>query len=293
MSLEGPTGAGKTTLMRVYANAFPRVEDDDGVRVPILYLETPAPITTKGMAASLLEALGDPAAHQGTQWSMNSRLITLLRACQVELVILDDFQHLVDADTDRVLKTVSEWLKVTIKNSGIPFVVVGISGAIEKILRENSQLSRLFASREELLPFTWERARAAECADFVEFVRCAEQAIGLPVVVPYGSVDLLDRIHWATYGVVANIMNLLRYAQDIALGRGSLQVEAQDLAWAYRKRLLKHMGRINPFESAVWTRPAARNRSDSGDGSALQATGNRSRKRKHEQQSAGELLHAR
>jgi hypothetical protein len=296
MSLEGATGAGKTTLMRVYASAFPRVEDDDGVRIPVLYLETPSPSTTKGMAAEMLEALGDPAAHRGTQWYMNSRLITLLRACRVELVILDDFQHLVNADTDRVLKSVSEWLKVTIKNSCIPFIVTGVSGQIEKILRENDQLSRLFATREELLPFAWHRERVAECADFIEFVRCAEAAIGLPIVVPYDSVELLDRVHWATNGIVANIMNLIRYAQDKALGRRSKQVEAEDLAWAYRKRLLKHVCKTNPFETVEWTRPRSSNlRSNGRDGlrDAPQAMGNRSRKRKEEQPSPSDLLHAR
>jgi hypothetical protein len=175
----------------------------------------------------------------------------------VELVILDDFQHLIDSDTDRVLQTVSEWLKVTIKNSGIPFVVVGITGRVERVLQENSQLSRLFASREELLPFHWHREEESGSQDFREFVEHGEKAIGLPLLVPFDRTELLDRIYWATGGVVANIMNLLLHAQDKALGRvprpgdgGTLQVELADLSWAYAKRMAKHMRRPNPFASA-------------------------------------------
>jgi energy-coupling factor transporter ATP-binding protein EcfA2 len=274
MSLEGPTGAGKTTLMRVYASMFRPIDGDAGARIPVLYMETPSPISTKGMAAAMLEALGDPAAHKGTQWSLNSRLITLLRACQVELVILDDFQHLIDSDTDRVLQTVSEWLKVTIKNSGIPFVVVGITGRVERVLQENSQLSRLFASREELSPLYWHREDDIRSRDFREFVEDGERAIGLPLAVPFDRTELLDRIYWATGGIVANIMNLLLHAQDKALGRvnrtgagGTPQVELADLSWAYAKRMAKHMRRFNPFASAegCW--------SDSVGGSVLVGKG--------------------
>ena len=73
MSLEGVTGAGKSTLVRNYAEQFPRCETEEGTVIPVFYLETPSPVTVKGMASVLLEKLGDPAAHKGTLWSMNSR----------------------------------------------------------------------------------------------------------------------------------------------------------------------------------------------------------------------------
>jgi len=68
--------------------------------------------------------------------------------CQVELVILDDFHHLIDKETNRILEQVSDWLKVLIKETGIPFLVVGIDGKVERILDANAQLSRLFAVRQ-------------------------------------------------------------------------------------------------------------------------------------------------
>jgi hypothetical protein len=146
---------------------------------------------------------------------------------------------------------------VTIKNSGIPFVVVGITGRVERVLQENSQLSRLFASREELSPLYWHREDDIRSRDFREFVEDGERAIGLPLAVPFDRTELLDRIYWATGGIVANIMNLLLHAQDKALGRVTRvgdgvtpQVELADLSWAYTKRMAKHMRRSNPFASA-------------------------------------------
>ena len=89
MSLEGVTGAGKSTLVMDYMALFPRIEQSDSTHIPIFYAETPPPVTVKGMAATLLARLGDPATHHSTLWAMNFRLIHLMMACQVELVILD------------------------------------------------------------------------------------------------------------------------------------------------------------------------------------------------------------
>gem|GEM_PF-394577 len=251
MVLEGQTGAGKSTLVREYVKAFPREESDEGTRVPVLYLETPNPATVKGMAAFMLESLGDPAAHKGTLWSMNSRLVKLIRACEVELVILDDFHHLVDAETEHILVTVSEWLKVLIKETGIPFLVVGIVGRVEQVLKANAQLSRLFASREVLQPFHWDAADPKGSVEFIQFVRYAEAALGLPVTTHLGRRELLSLLYQATDGIVANIMNLLRYAQYNALDRGSEHIGLVDLSWAYNERLAKHLSKPNSFAEAA------------------------------------------
>jgi len=261
MALEGATGTGKTTLIRHYAAAFPRTETTSGSRIPVLYVETPSPIRPKWAAAAMLERLGDPAADRGTFDAMNARLVALLQACAVELVILDDFHHVIDREKDQILALVADWLKVLIKNSGVPFLVVGIDGKVERILRANDQLSRLFASRETLAPFTWDTADAGSVAQFGRFVLLAEQAIGLPLTPGLARVALLGLLYAATGGVVANVMNLLRYAQVLALERGDASIELPDLWLAFEKRLAKHLApRRNPFPvpQADQGAPAAR-----------------------------------
>lgn len=248
MALEGATGTGKTTLARHYAAAFPRTESATGSRIPVLYVETPSPIRPKWAASAILERLGDPAADRGTFDAMNARLVKLLGACAVELVILDDFHHVIDRETNRILALVSDWLKVLIKNSGVSFLVVGIDGQVERVLRANEQLSRLFAARETLAPFTWDTADADSVAQFGRFVLLAERAIGLPLTTALSRAALLGLISDATGGVVANVMNLLRYAQLLALERGGSAVEMDDLRLAFEKRLAKHLApRSNPF----------------------------------------------
>lgn len=53
--LSGRTGAGKSTLVKDYAAAFGRIETEEGTEIPVFYMQTPSPVTVKGMAAAMLE----------------------------------------------------------------------------------------------------------------------------------------------------------------------------------------------------------------------------------------------
>ena len=248
MSLEGVTGAGKSTLIRDYAAVFPRIEEQDGTRVPIFYTETPSPVTVKGMAAAMLAGLGDPAAYRGTLWSMNFRLINLMIACQVELAILDDFHHLIDKKTNLILEVVSDWLKVLIKKTGVMFLVVGIEGKVEKILETNAQLSRLFAVRETLDSFHYDPNDETTLRSFARFVQYASKAVETPLPDTLPRSELLYRLHYATDGIVGNLMNLLRYAALLTRKAQKTAMTLDILAAAFDKRLIKHLkGKVNPF----------------------------------------------
>ena len=235
-------------MIRRYVAEFPRQETRYGSIIPVFYLETPSPATVKTVASVMLEQLGDPAAYMEVIGPLNSRLIKLLKACKVELVILDDFHHLIDTETDRVLAKVSDWLKVLIKETGIPFMVVGIEGKVERILRANPQLSRLFAARENLLPFSWQPEQQSTIQNFHVFVGTIEKSIGKPLTQTLPRTELLYRLFYCTNGVVGNLMNLLRYAVMLAEERAATTLELDILALAFEKRMSKHLPeKQNPF----------------------------------------------
>ncbi len=246
MSLEGESGAGKSTLVKDYTGMFPRYESEKGLTIPVFYAEIPSPATVKSTASALLEQLGDPGANKGTLWSMNSRLVGLLKACKVELVILDEFSNLIDTDTNHVLTTVSDWLKMLIKQTGVPFLVVGIDGKVSRILKANNQLSRLFACREKIEPFVWDGE--ANIKNFSKFIQYAELAVELPLTTEVPKVEMLYRIFYATDGVVGNIMNLMRYAGLSAKEHERKTIELKDLSEAFRQRISEYLeNKVNPF----------------------------------------------
>lgn len=256
LCLIGATGVGKTTTVRSYAALFPTTQDETGRKQPVLYLETPHPITVKGMTSALLAELGDLAAFRGTQPRLNARLQHLLQACSVQLVILDDFHHLIDKQTNRVLRDVSEWLKVLIKNSGIVFLVVGIEGEVEQILRANSQLSRLFM-REWLHPFAWSSDNKMEAEAFARLIAFVLQELELKFSAELAVPVWLSLIYQATRGVMSNIMNLFRHAQRIQK-RAAQTGEPLTLALmhaAYHERLEAHVALGNPFQPTFVQEP--------------------------------------
>ncbi len=113
----------------------------------------------------------------------------------------------------------------------------------------NSQLSRLFAVREVLHPFVWDTRKPSSIKEFALFIDYAEKAIQMPLSKDLRRVELLYRLYYVTGGIVANIMNLLRAAQFMALTRKSSSIELCDLSLAFQKHLAKHVGiTTDPFE---------------------------------------------
>lgn len=254
MALMGVTGAGKSTVARSYAQAFPRAETPNGARIPVVYLETPAPATIKSVAAAALRQMGDPRAAHGTLWSMDARLTHYLRECQVQLVIMDDFHHLFDDENQAALGSVSNWLKVLIKESNVSFLVVGLEDKIRLILRANPQLSRLFALRETLQPLAWDPAQAETVIAFSKFVQYAEQAIGLRLSEELPRAEWLHRLHYATEGVVGHILNLMRQAWVLsrAAEPNTSELTLRWLSLAFRQRFQDQTPRrVDPFGPAL------------------------------------------
>jgi len=293
MALEGVTGAGKSTLVRDYVSLFPRIEQEDGTQIPIFYTETPSPVTVKAMASTMLAGLGDPASQRGTLWAMNFRLIHLIIDCKVQLVILDDFHHLIDKETDRILEQVSDWLKVLIKETAVPFLVVGISGKVGRILQANDQLSRLFAMRETLEPFVADLSDEVNITEFSRFVQYAEQTVETSLTQSLPRLELLYRLHYATNGVVGNLMNLLRYAALIAKQQQNSVIDLSVLSMAFHKRLSKHLlDKINPFqtpENERFVAPLASNNSIAGNQPCQRKRCSRSTAKNHPTAAGGQI----
>jgi Cdc6-like AAA superfamily ATPase len=249
MSLTGLSGVGKSTLVKDYADAFPRTITQTRTIIPVLYVETPSPVTVKSMCSTMLDALGDPAAFKGTVLSLNHRLIGFIHDCDVELIILDEFHHLIDSKTNRILEQVSEWMKSLIKKTGKSFLVVGIEGQVEIILRNNPQLSRHFPLREKIHPLVYEPTLENE---FVQFVVRAEKVLGMHLTNKMPRAELLYRLHYASDGIIGHIMNLMRSAAMKARDEGHETIEEVDLSSAFERRIAKVLWKkVNPFEETV------------------------------------------
>ena len=243
----GDTGAGKTTVVKLYMRSHPRIVTEEATVVPVLYATVPVPATCKSLVTALLTAIGDPAAEKGSQVTQTLRLKRYIGACKVELLILDEFQHFQDRESLRVLKTVSDWLKVLMDETGVPMVLAGLPYSHTVLDDENNeQLRRRFALRIELAPFGFKTSR--ERQDFRRFLNIIDEKLPLAEGSDLADPATAFCIYEATDGVVAHVMKLIRCATVIALESRREKLTMEILSLAYEQRLAaNNPGKRNPF----------------------------------------------
>jgi Cdc6-like AAA superfamily ATPase len=117
--LVGPAGAGKTTLAQWYVNQYARTITPTHTIIPTLYVVIPSKATERNLSMAILHALGDPRYDKGTIGNMQIRVVNYMRDCRVQLLVLDELQHFVDRNSQKVLQDVSNWLKTVIKDQAL------------------------------------------------------------------------------------------------------------------------------------------------------------------------------
>jgi len=129
-------GMGKTTVVEHLIAQFPVRHTPDGELAPIFYTNIQAPVTLRQTVIDMLEKTGDLAIERVAEAQLRNRLVRRLRSRGVQMVIIDDVHNLA-YEKDALIAVVAHWLKSLIKELRVPFVIVGIEGEVEKILRSN------------------------------------------------------------------------------------------------------------------------------------------------------------
>lgn len=189
------------------------------------------------------------------------------------MLILDEFQHFIDRDSAQVLKTVTDWLKNLILDTNLPIILIGLPEA-EQVLKfkSHSQLSRRFANRHYLRPFVWQQDGAEE---FRTFLHLIESKLPLLEASNLADEDMARRLYFASDGIVAYIMKLMRYGTYLALQQNLEKLDLKLLAIAFEKYVhADKPAKVNPFltdkfelEEFKTSRPTAE----------IEATNNRAR----------------
>lgn len=252
----GPSGVGKSTLVEHYLDRFPRYSEGGTTRIPVLSVGTPAGPTVKNLAQAILVALGDPAAHRGSAEEKTQRIHLFLGRCQVELLVLDDFQHFFYAQSLKDFRHISDWLKGLMDATRVALVLVGLPEC-ENVVRANPQLWRRFSSRVSYSSFDMN-----DGDDFGEFravLRGFQEHLPLPVATPLHEANLARRFWLGSDGRLDFVRKVLEGAVSIAGANGFDCLDLPLYARAFRETVWADVGELlNPFSMTGVGRPLTR-----------------------------------
>jgi hypothetical protein len=242
-----PPGSGKTKCARSYMDLVWAAEDAASGRVPVLYIQLEKAATARKLYVSLLTELGDPRPESGSEQGLKRRVLDYLRRLGVELLIIDEVQHLnfrINARND-----VTDALKVFLDAGVVPIVFLGTEEATSMFRRNHQLSSRLLA------PCDLVRLDENDPEDrkvLRSFVYCLNrEVVRLGILPTQGAVEdpiTLGCVFAASSGLIGRVATLFEHAVEIAVRRGATRVEIYDLAlavdrWAIPLGLVD----VNPF----------------------------------------------
>jgi len=239
LSIIGPSGSGKTTLMEIHRRKYPDRETPEGIYKSILYSRIPCPARIGSLPSKMLHDIGDPFYAKRSNIALQTqRLYDLIKACEVKLIILDEVQHLVDRNSEKLIRDSSDWFKELIDSTNVPVVFIGMPDS-RKIFIENKQLANRVQLYEELRCFEYndEFRKILYLFDinlpFVELSQLAQK-------------DISKRIHIATNGLMKHVRDLIIESAIIAINNQQKKITLPILAASFNK-ILYYNNDQNPF----------------------------------------------
>lgn len=248
MLVTGEAGTGKSSLCRWLAHQHPRQVLLERDVVQILITSIPPAASVSSIASTMLQTLGDPHASKGTISQKTHRVVTLCRGCGVEMLLLDEAQHLQDRGDTKTHYMVGDWLKHLIDELAVPTVLLGLP-RLESVLQVNDQLRRRFSSRRRL-------ALGQSDTDSIE-TECLQLYLSLASLIdipvhshPYSEQEMGVRLYYASDGRVAYIKKLLFAALRRALDQDLDVIDAPLLEESFTTEIWwEGVGKLNPFNS--------------------------------------------
>lgn len=243
--ITGDTGTGKSRFLARYHEASQSRRIGGRMIQPLLLAELPVRATMQAAATALLEALGDPGANKGKLVDQSFRVQRLLQDQNVEVVLIDEFQHIVEASGDRTINKVGDWLKQLAKATNIPFVLAGMPNSTA-VLDANRQFAGICPYRFVL--GTFGDQTAAERKAFRQFLALIDAQLPFNHLSRLGEQVIANALFRATKGSLRQLVRLLQEAAFLAIERRAPSLEVKDFAFGFQAIELLADLTHNPFD---------------------------------------------
>lgn len=264
MCIIGPTGSGKSTIIKKYMEQHPISIKDKSSRLTIFNAVIPSDSTPRKFIRSLLTSLlaqisnckpeDVPANLVNDQDSDTTklRLYKYLHDAGVELIILDEFQHLISnktASSSKVLLELAKTIKVMIIETGIPIVMVG-TGRANIVFDVDPEVSRRFHASIEIYPFMINDEQAFSM--YRKFLAEVDKLLPFEKLSKLAEKELAIRLYAASNGFIDDIMRIIHAAGEDAIEDDVSYISLEYLAKAFEESAGKNQtAEGNPFRAPI------------------------------------------
>ncbi len=248
MMVFGASGVGKTTVIKKYLSQNKRESEMRGDLIPVLHIELPDNAKPVDVARELLLEMGDPLALYDTDLArLTKKLTDLIPLVGVRLIIIDEFQHLVEERSNRVLTQVGNWLKMILNKTKCPIILFGMPYS-KLVLQANSQLHGRFSIQFELRPFSYEEGKGT----FKKFLEHLDKALPFEKQAGLANGGLQKKLYAFSQGNMRSLRNLIYQASIEAIDKQHETITEEDFAFAsYLTSGDKPSTWKNPFDKNV------------------------------------------
>lgn len=241
----GESGVGKSTLVKWLIRDLKPSRNEHGVIRPAVYIEIPTAPTAIGVFETMLEALGDPIPSRGTRTAKKRRVIRMLREQGVILMVLDDLQHIVDRQSNRILFDASEAIKEILIEFPMSVLCAGLADA-ERVVLSNEQLSRRHMATQRLKRFNWNSAKSRHA--FVGVLLAFQQSLEIYELPELKDESVALRFYLATGGIMDFVFKIFLFSAQIAAEKNLDGVRLGTFQEAWERAFLHSDGGENSFQ---------------------------------------------
>ena len=207
--LVGESRTGKTIACEAYTlRNKPKQEGRKIPTIPIIYIMPPPKCGSKDLFKEIIECLRYRAV-KGTVSEFRSRAIEVLKACEVEMLIIDEADRL-KPETFPDVRDINDKLEISV-------VLVG-TDRLDAVIKRDEQVYNRFRAHRRFGKLAGQ--------EFQKTVAIwEEKVLKLPVASNLTSRDMLKILLKATEGYIGRLDEILREAAIKSLSRGFKKIE--------------------------------------------------------------------
>ncbi|MDI3326528.1 TniB family NTP-binding protein [Pontibacterium granulatum] len=242
MLLTGDTGSGKSHLINYYKERFHKHQIGNVLTCPILVSRIPSRLDLEQTMIQLLYDLGqfgsDYRKRRSNDIGLTESLVALLKQCQTELIIINEFQELIEFKNAKSRQAIANRFKYISEEACVPIVFVGMPWA-ECITEEPQWASRLIFRRQ--LPYF---KLSEDLEEFVRFLKGLALRMPFEVTPRIEDKRIVFPLFYVSRGEIRKLKHLLNEAVAIALELRAETLLPEHLFCAFS---LFYPGEQNPF----------------------------------------------